>query len=145
MKRRALCAWLLLTLACKKEEGPPVVPEITLLSVAPTTVVQFGEEVQVRISYKDGDGDLGRVDADDFSIWVKDARLATADGYHVQPLAPIGSSVAIEGELTIVLRPLFLLGNGSEEATKYTLELQDRAGNWSNEVVTPEIIITSPE
>ncbi len=51
------------------------------------------------------------------------------------------SNVAIEGELTIKINSLFLLGNGSQELTSFTIKMVDRAGNWSEEITTPQVTI----
>lgn len=130
--------------ACKKEELPTV-PEITLVSASPTQVVQFGERVKVRFAYKDADGDLGDPDPDMNTLEVKDARLNTADFYHVPPITPDGATVSVQGEIEVELNALFLLGNGDQETTTYTLRIRDRAGNWSNSITTPAITITSGE
>ncbi|MFZ1333240.1 MAG: hypothetical protein WAR83_13680 [Flavobacteriales bacterium] len=129
--------------ACKKEvvDIIPREPSIELISVGPSTVIEFQQPVVLRFSYEDGDGDLGRDDPDDHSLWVKDSRLNTADGYHIIPLAPPDTELAIKGELEVQLSPLFLLGNGTEEQMTYSFHVIDRAGNRSNEIVTPMITI----
>jgi hypothetical protein len=128
--------------SCKKEEVMPASPEIGLVSMSTQSVEAFGERVKVRFSYKDGDGDLGQNDPDAYTLWVKDARLAQADGYHIPPLAPDGTEVPIQGELEVELNALFLLGNSQQEVTTYTIHVVDRAGNRSNEFVTAPITIT---
>jgi hypothetical protein len=67
--------------------------------------------------------------------------LIDPDWYHVPPLSPVGSNVTIEGDLTIKISSLFLLGNGSQEFTSFTIKVQDRAGNWSEEITTPQVTI----
>ncbi|MBX2978372.1 MAG: hypothetical protein KF905_03680 [Flavobacteriales bacterium] len=138
----SILCWALLSVGCKKEQVRPNVPAIELLSVSPLQVSSFGEGVKVRIRYEDGDGDLGFADPDTYALEVKEARLNAADRYHVPPLAPEGSTVSIQGDLEVELTPLFLLGNGTQEQTTYTIRLRDRAGNWSNRVTTPTITIT---
>lgn len=137
-----IIAVVLALCSCKKEEVMPASPEISLLSLSTQNVQSFGERVKVRFSYKDGDGDLGQDDPDAYTLWVKDARLAQADGYHIPPLAPSGSEVPIQGELEVELNALFLLGNSQQEVTTYTIHIVDRAGNRSNEFVTAPITIT---
>lgn len=129
--------------ACKKEatEIIPREPSIELLSVGPSTVIEFEQPVLLRFSYEDGDGDLGQSDPDEHSLWVKDSRLNTPDGYHIIPLAPPDTELAIKGELEVQLSPLFLLGNGTEEQMTYSFYIVDRAGNRSNEIATPAITI----
>lgn len=128
---------------CKKEEVMPSAPEIALVSMSARSVHEFDERVKVRFSYKDGDGDLGQGDPDDYTLWVKDARLEGTDGYHIPPLAPEGAEVPIQGELEVELNALFLLGNSGQEETSYTMYVVDRAGNRSNEFTTGTIIITT--
>lgn len=129
--------------SCKKEKAEimPMEPLIELINVSPEQVTEFQSAVMLRFSYKDGDGDLGRTDPDDYSLWVKDSRLSVADGYHIIPLAPPDEEIAIEGELEVELTPLFLLGNASQEVMTYSFYVVDRAGNRSNEITTPAITI----
>lgn len=121
----------------------PSTPEIALVGMSVQQVVEFDERVAVRFSYKDGDGDLGKADPDHYTLWVKDARLENADGYHIPPLAPEGEEVPIQGELEVELNALFLLGNSGQEETSYTMYVVDRAGNRSNEFTTGTITITT--
>jgi len=138
-----LLSVICILVACKKElvDIMPREPSIELISVGPSTVIEFEQAVVLRFSYEDGDGDLGRDDPDDHSLWVKDSRLNTADGYHIIPLSPPDTELAIKGELEVQLSPLFLLGNGTEEQMTYSFHVVDRAGNRSNEIVTSMITI----
>lgn len=131
--------------ACKKEKADVMAkePVIELVRVGPDQVVEFQTPIVLRFSYKDGDGDLGRPDPDDHSLWVKDSRLAVADGYHIIPLAPPDAEIAIQGELSVELAPLFLLGNSPQEVMTYSFYVEDRAGNRSNTITTPAITITA--
>ena len=84
---------------------------------------------------------MGTVNADDLTLRVKDSRLGDFDWYHVPPLTPNSEEIEIEGVFSVHLNPLFLLGNGVEESTNFTLQLKDRAENWSNQITTPTVII----
>lgn len=126
--------------ACKKEE-PSLVPEIEFVSISETEIQQFNNQVLVEFNYSDFDGDLGTIDADELTLRVKDARLADFDWYHIPPLTPDLQELQIEGSLTIQLNPLFLLGNGNQESTQFSLQIKDRAENWSNQIMTPTVII----
>lgn len=140
-----IAVWLLSTLWACKKKGPEVfasAPEINIESVQPTTIQQFKDSLIVILGYKDGDGDLGFEHPDSLTLRVQDARLTAPDWYFVQPLAPVGSQVAIEGTLRFEITGAFLLGNGNQEQTTYTIAIKDRAGHWSNEVSTPTITIT---
>jgi hypothetical protein len=144
MKRlHTLAALSVLFAACKKEEVMPAAPEIAFVSMSTQSVHEFDERVTVRFSYTDGDGDLGQQDPDNYTLWVKDARLQGTDGYHIPPLAPEDADVPIQGELEVELNALFLLGNSGQEETSYTMYVVDRAGNRSNEFTTGTITITN--
>ena len=142
MKRPFLILFLLVLIlgACKKEE-PIVNPILSFISITPTSLVQYSESVYITIGYSDLDGDLGFESPDEYALQIKDNRLTNPDWYHVPPLAPIGSEVAIDGELTIKINSLFLLGNGTQELTSFTIKMQDRAGNWSEEISTTQVTI----
>lgn len=132
----ALCC-----LGCRKDEVMSSTPEIALVDLSPTLVAAFGDPVHLKLSYKDGNGDLGTEDPDDRTLEIKDSRLSAPDTYHVQPLAPLDSEVPIQGELDVQLDPLFLIGNGDQESVTFSIRIRDREGNWSNTVVSPTVII----
>ena len=128
--------------SCDKEtKGFDEVPSLRIVEVNPTTVTQFEDSIIISIEYKDLDGDLGHPHPDSPVLFIQDMRLAVRDPYHVQPLAPVGSTVPIIGVLDFKLFSTWLIGNGDEETTTYEIQMKDRSGNWSNIVRTPEITI----
>jgi len=127
---------------CKKDEKYSTTPEIEFVSLTPSTTPEFSKNVTLVIKYKDGDGDIGTEDPDIYSLFVKDSRLPNADEYHIQPLSPPESSIQIEGELTMKIAGLFVLGSDSTEKATFKVKLKDRAGNISNEITTTSIKIT---
>ena len=127
--------------SCKKKEEEPKIPEIELISITPLSLVQYEESVYMVIQYKDLDGDIGYESPDEYALQIKDNRLVNPDWYHVPPLSPIGSNVSIEGDLSVKISTLFLLGNGSQEETSFSIRIKDRAGNWSEEINSPQITI----
>jgi len=126
--------------SCKKDEEPKI-PIIKLINISPLSLVQYSEPIYITIGYSDLDGDIGNENPDEYALQIKDNRLNNPDWYHVSPLSPIGSNVAIEGELIIKINSLFLLGNGSQELTSFAIKIKDRAGNWSEEITSPQIAI----
>jgi hypothetical protein len=127
---------------CKKEEKYSEIPEIEFVSLTPSSTTEFSQNIVLKLTYKDGDGDIGNEDPDIYSLYVKDSRLPRADEYHVKPLTPPDQNLQIEGELTVRLSGIFILGSDSTESTIFTVKLKDRAGNWSNEVVTSSIKVS---
>jgi hypothetical protein len=121
--------------------GNPI-PRIAFVKIEPSEVKQFTDSLKITFSYEDGDGDLGNDNADINSLEVQDERLAKADYYYVPPMAPVDAKIRIKGQMTMNLRNVFLLGTGNIETTTFTVRIQDRAGNWSNPIRTPEITIS---
>lgn len=145
-KRYSLLFYLpmILVFGCTKVADEPfynLTPRIELVEVTNETVVQFIDSIALTITYEDGDGDLGNVDPDINTIFVKDSRLDKADEYYLGPLAPAGESISINGSLNINLSPTFLLGNGTVETMVLSIYVIDRAGNQSNTIETEEITI----
>ena len=139
----ALCAGLLSMMACDGDKGTDV-PVISNLTVTPTEAIEFADSVLISFDYTDRNGDLGHPDPNVHQLSVKDSRLEFADLYHVQPLAPLGEGVEIQGRLTVKLNGLFVLGNSSSEKLQFTVQIQDRAGNWSNLMVSDTVMVSRP-
>lgn len=137
---------LLMCMGCK-EEILPEAPELELVSVSPTTMTAHAEPVEVVLYYRDAQGDIGKPDADEYSLWMRDARLDADDGFHLPPMTPIDSmsggylELQIEGNLVVQVPPLFVIGGGNEETTTLSFTMEDRAGNRSPTVVTPLLTI----
>ncbi len=126
-------------------EPPNEIPEITFISFEPSTTVQAGSTLNIRIQYRDGDGDIGENIDGLENLFVQDARLPGIPyAFRVQQLAPDNSEVAIQGELKIALSnvPMVDLSNTQEE-TSFEIYLIDRAGNESNRITTPTINVVS--
>ena len=134
--------------SCKKETGndplPSIsaTPEITSVSVSATSLNQFND-LLVYLNYIDGDGDLGTADADVKSIFITDSRDNTIiHEFHLQPLAPEGQSLAIQGTLKVKVENVILLSQlNNSETVRFSVYIVDRAGNISNTNQTSTITI----
>lgn len=136
------CAAVLLS--CKKDEvNFSDKPEIEFVSITPTNVKEFEDEVIITILYRDGDGDLGENVADVKNLFVYDERNSVEYTFRIQELAPRGSDIAIEGELDINLKTLSVIGENNKETAKFTVYLTDRAGNVSNTITTSSITVSN--
>jgi hypothetical protein len=134
---------IILFFGCKYDDkytGDPV-PKISNITTNQTEYMQFSDTVVIGLDYQDGDGDLGFESADSLSVEVKDIRFAKSDYYHLQPLSPLGSRVAISGKIRISLKNIFLLGAGNLESTKFQIRIKDRSQNWSNVLLSKSITI----
>lgn len=128
--------------SCKKEDPDPVAPIIKFVSISNTEVPSFNNQVKIVFSYEDFQGDLGNEDPDIRSLRVKDSRLSAPDQYHIPPMTPNSEELRIKGEYELTLETLFLIGNGNSEIATFTIEVRDRAGNWSNSIESPPVTIT---
>jgi len=139
---------LLLGVACNKEEritgdpSPSVsnVPAISLGSMS-ATYSEF-DDITLFVNYEDGNGDIGFADADSAVVYATDNRDEILFTFHVPPLSPEGVEVTIQGTVEIVVENVVLLNQSENaETTTFTVQMVDRAGNWSNEVTTPTLTI----
>lgn len=136
-----IAALATLIAGCKPKDGDPA-PVIALKSVSVDSVKQFDDSLNITLTYSDLNGDLGEDNPDNNALEIKDSRLTQPDFYFVKPLSPPNTTLKIEGELTIKVRNMFLLGNGGAESATFTIRLRDRAGNWSNTITAGPVVIT---
>jgi hypothetical protein len=132
--------------SCEKEEINiiPNIPEIELISISSDTITEFEEALNIRIAYKDGDGDLGFEETDRYALFVRDIRLEEFDGFYVGPILTPTEVAPIIGELNVEFPDLFIFGNSDFEVTKFEIKVVDRSMNESNILTTEEIIIVKP-
>lgn len=126
--------------ACKKKEAENAF-SISLIDMNPTEIIEFEENINVRISYSHPQGFIGFSDPDYLSLEVKDSRLSNPDYYHLIPLSPPQSEVSITGEIFIEVDAPFIFGNGNTETLTFTIRIQDKDKNWSNKVTTGLITV----
>jgi hypothetical protein len=125
---------------CKKAEVENSF-SISLIEMSPLEIIEFEENINVRISYSHAKGFIGFSDPDYLSLEVKDSRLSNADYYHLIPLNPPQSEVSITGEIDIEVDAPFIFGNGNTETLTFTIRIQDKDKNWSNKITTDLITV----
>ena len=126
--------------SCKKKDVENDF-SIKLIEMNPTQIVEFEENINVRISYNHSQGFVGFSDPDYLSLEIKDSRLSNPDYYHLIPLSPPESEVSITGEILIEVDAPFIFGNGNTETLTFTIRIQDKDENWSNKVTTDLITV----
>lgn len=131
---------ILLLASCSKDDDN-VVFEINLIDTYPLEIVEFQENISVKLYYHHPEGYLGFSDPDYLSLEVKDSRLSQADYYHVIPLTPPNNSLSVTGELLVEIDSPFVFGNGLMELVNFTIKIQDQNLVWSNEITTPNISV----
>lgn len=127
---------------CKKDKKEyDVVPLIESVSINPTTVIQNKDSVTFVIKYIDGDGDLGENSPNAKNLFLTDNRLQIPYTYRINQLAPSGSTIAIQGEVNVVLNNIALTDSSSQQSTSFSIYIKDRAGHQSNVILTGAITI----
>ncbi len=127
-------------ITCKKAEVENEF-SISLIEMSPSEIIEFEENINVRISYSHAKGFIGFSDPDYLSLEVKDSRLSNADYYHLIPLNPPQSEVSITGKIDIEVDSPFIFGNGNTETLTFTIRIQDKDKNWSNKITTGLITV----
>ena len=126
-------------LSCEKEED--YLFNISLLSTSPISLQEFQENIIVEIEFEHSEGFMGFYDPDYLSLEVKDSRLTNADYYHLIPLNPPDNELEIKGIIQLEIDAPFILGSGNLETLFFTMRIQDREGEWSNDISTPLISV----
>ncbi len=134
----------LLWTGCKEDEVDLLdpIPQILSVTVNPTSVVEFEDEITFSVEYRDGDGDLGENNPDITNLFVIDNRVGITEAFRVSQLAPDGANVPITGTLQVVLPSTGITDNSTSQTVNYTIYMVDRAGNESNRVTTQDITVT---
>lgn len=125
--------------SCKKEDDSLF--NISLLSTSPISLQEFQENIIVEIEFEHSEGFMGFYDPDYLSLEVKDSRLTNADYYHLIPLNPPDNELEIKGIIQLEIDAPFILGSGNLETLFFTMRIQDREGEWSNDISTPLISV----
>ena len=131
---------VLLLSSCKKEDNSYF--NISILSTTPISIQEFQENIIVEIEFEHSKGFMGFYDPDYLSLEVKDSRLLNTDHYHLIPLNPPDNELEIKGIIKLEVDAPFLLGSGNLETLFFTIRIQDREGEWSNEISTPLISVS---
>ena len=149
--------------------NPPtydIKPKIEFLSISRTLIDQL-DSIRFEFSFTDGDGDLGFQNPDTaacnlcdsscydhatFSLFITDLRtncLAPFEGIPYIP--PKGSSDAISGKINVLLANICCISPEREvcipmpnypiDTIRYTVQIRDVAGNFSNIITLPPLVV----
>lgn len=127
---------------CKKEIVISEVPEITLVTVTPTSITEYQDSIVFEVYYRDGNGDLGENDPDAENLFIKDNRINVTHAYRISELAPTGSNIAIQGTLNVVLNNTGITDGSNQQTATFDVWVVDRANNQSNIETSSAITIT---
>lgn len=143
---------------CATPPEYPIEPRIEFVSFSKDTLIgdpNSFDFVSLRFSFTDGDRDFGNpVNDNERNVFIIDSRNQdTLIGYSTPEIPDLGASDAISGEVKIdiptdccLYPPFFSCETPfpveppfDYDSLTYTIFVKDRAGNLSNEIVTPPI------
>lgn len=128
---------------CVKPPEYPDEPRIELVEVNKTSFVEFDpDSLRITIYFEDGDGDLGGEDVDSLNMFWEDSRVP---GFQIASKIPFielqGNHKAISGNIYAIRGISQCINPVDVDTFHYTIQIRDRAGNWSNEIRTPDLTL----
>tara|TARA_B110000211_G_scaffold233299_1_gene299120 strand:- start:174 stop:611 length:438 start_codon:yes stop_codon:yes gene_type:complete len=143
MKNIFYCLAFLSLVSCKDDESEITnTPHLEFVSISPSAITEFKEEVTLVIKYTDGDGDLGENDPDIKNLFVTDQRNGVEYSYRIPQLSPSGSNITIEGNLEVDLNTLSVVGSSTSEQVVFDIYIIDRSDNQSNTISSSPITVS---
>ncbi len=150
MRILTVVMFLFAVAGCKKEDDISPIPAITFKSLIVGNNGIRDTAAILTFSYIDGDGDLGVLS--DQTTEPYNLKIATyervngtfvylinQDGY-IPNLTPKARNKSISGDITDILQlPL----NKTNDTLHYEVYIVDRAGNESNKIITPDIVVNT--
>jgi hypothetical protein len=139
-----LCTLYFAVSSCKKKNKTEstVTPQITFVSISPSSAVEYVNSITISFSYDDLDGDLGQNDPNVTNLFITDSRNNVVYNYRISQLAPDNSTIHIKGNLNAVIKNTAITDNSTSQQVTYSLYIKDRAGNISNTITTTAITVT---
>jgi len=138
--RVAIVATLILFItSCINPPSYSPIPSIVFDSVSSTFARAQVDSLTFYINFTDGDGDLGSDDVP--NLFFLDSRTGYVDSFKIPNLTPQGNVKAITGEIAYTRSQLNCIPNKNFDTLYYSIYIEDRAGNKSNVVTSPSIIL----
>lgn len=153
--------WLIAIVAltigsCSQAPQYPIEPVITYEGINKGRIAQYTngpvDSLQIQFSFTDGDGDLSLIDSDSVDIFLRDSRLPQIPSFFRFPLIDReGTGNGISGTATVTIINtnniccIFenrLCAEDPDYPTDtftYSIQIRDRAGNFSN-IIQTELI-----
>ena len=104
---------------------------------------RFVDEITIKISYFDANGDLGENDPNVKNLFLTDNRNNITYQYRIQQLAPDNATIAIEGNLNIRLSSTGITDGSNSQTATFDIYVVDRANNQSNIITSSPITIVN--
>lgn len=143
-----LIAFLFFTNGCIKFKSFPPTPVITFKSMNVSEVKQGVTPIKILFNFTDGDGDIGLTQQDTSKdVLILDVRRGAPSfppiqyDYRMPYVTPEGNNKSISGEVEISIPNTFCRPGLTVDTLRYNIQIKDRAGNKSNTIETPSLIV----
>ncbi|MES2702513.1 MAG: hypothetical protein V4649_07735 [Bacteroidota bacterium] len=136
--------------SCEKKTMSKI-PLITLSYFGPGQIKVNTDTAFLKFTLQDGDADLGQDQNNiDYDIYIKDARYdSTYIPYYFPEISPDikDPKKGLEGSCIFKFTPDMIVPrfdslHKNSDTTSFEIYIMDRAGNKSNHIITPQIIVT---
>ena len=141
MRRLVYIFFLVLLFSCKKDDVITTHPVIEFINISPSIAQEYIDDINITISYTDGDGDLGENNPDVYNLFVLDNRNGIEYKFRIPELSPNENEIAIEGHFNIKINGSGITNGSTSQQVNYDIYVTDRGGNVSNTVSTSYITI----
>ena len=134
---------LVIAVSCGDDDQLQIseVPQIEFVSLTPSSINQSDGPIIFKVSYTDGDGDLGENDQNIKNLFLKDLRNNIEYEYRLQQLAPDDSDIAIQGTFEIESSNTSITDGSNQQTFSYQIRVIDRAGNESNTITSTPLTV----
>lgn len=138
--------------ACLNPDSYPPEPEITNITLNKQSIQNLNDNFVITLTFQDGDGNLGTTEAmPDANVFVIDRRDQFVTNYAFADISG-GGEQAISGTIDITINseccrvisgiPCTPQANyPPTDSVQYDVVIKDRAGNLSNVLTTPTLLI----
>jgi hypothetical protein len=131
-----------LVCSCSKPPQFSNVPEITFKQFSKPLVMQGSNPFTFTLTFKDGDGDLGRSENDTiFDIFFTDSRTNFLFKEKMPLINSSTRKTPVTGEIVVTVPAIFCTGVNMFDTLNYTVFIKDRANNTSNVLTTPDLYL----
>lgn len=143
-----LCLWV----ACINFDNYPPEPAITAITINKTSIQNLVGDFVITLQFQDGDGNLGTTEqSPEANVFIIDQRDQFVTNYSFTDISG-GAEQAISGSIDIAItseccRVLSGIPCTPQaiypptDTVRYDVVIKDRAGNLSNVVTTPPLLI----
>jgi hypothetical protein len=158
LKVTILMVSLLGIMSCYKTPTYPIVPHIDFAGYTVNQPYIIPDTGNLRITFTDGDGDLGMLNNSDSGtlskVFIYNIKYSLTSPSYIPIIPQKGTTKAISGSIDIKLagslgvglfdRSSCLLFQHPLDTLTFSIYIVDRAGNKSNVITTPPLVVSCP-